>query len=367
MIAFEVTRLPEQTHLPLQVSIPSPNPEPNNPISQPQAQTISDWPRKPQALKRFTLSAIFSILGDLILFCAWLAILAFGIAVLNSDGVARRDIVFGDEALAQGQDCNMFKIPTLSPILFTATVGRRIKLLSMYRVERGERLEVLDRLIGSTTFMGALAAAFTRATLSGSFIARLLALAWALSPCAETVDQPTKGEAITVYNQTRPQWESRRIVFDIAYWKHVTADCLLRTTYVETEVTCQRRSCVASGVRQSLRPHLTSNHTFLDEETDIEDYSSYLTGLHEAVPGRASRPSVLSTYLARMLGIETTYWIATAATGYVLDPGRGNYTFGETRQAIRVIDKGNSTVDVVRSGGLFYLRPTAFNELYDLN
>ena len=52
----------------------------------------------------------------------------------------------------------------------------------MYRAEQGEKLGVLDRLIGSTTFMGTLITGITTGLSSSIWITFVLLLMWALSP-----------------------------------------------------------------------------------------------------------------------------------------------------------------------------------------
>ncbi|KAK4161712.1 hypothetical protein QBC43DRAFT_336965 [Cladorrhinum sp. PSN259] len=494
-----------------------------NTIQEPQ-----DWPHQPQLLKRFTSSTVFSVLGDLFLFCAWTAVLFFAAAIERSNGHSQGNLPFSEKALSQGKTV----IPTLFPILFAATVGRCLKLISMYRVEQGERLEVLDRLLGSTTFMGTFITAITMVSLSATAMTIALFLIWALSPLggqaafrsfywqANNTETPATfpylgsnntynipyfnsgrkfeiarvnalfsgsilgsrnsidssmdlwgnikipaiealaergtvpdsdgwydalnttttdyssllgipvrrdsavdnmlsrfvletsywtlqcsrigvgelGSVITDEKMTEslplnyttngalkmytnravdvqllrdsPTLEARRIVFDMAYWDHITADCRIQTTYVETEVTCKKRECTASRVRQSQKKHASQNYTFLDEEDGYRDNMPYFTGLVDALLGRTYYPSILTSYIARTLGVEpfagtepntgssnfwakyviklrtvihdtpndfiflfaqllNTYWMAASGTNYVLDGGvSGNYTAG---------------------------------------
>lgn len=130
----------------------------------------------PRPLKRGAWENGFSLAGDIFLLCAWLTVAAFAIGIARSGGVSKKDLVLSEELLSQAR----IIAPTLFPILFAATVGRSLKLLAMYRVERGERLGVLDQLQGSQSFVGAL---ITAATIRGAtFLTVVLLVMWSLSP-----------------------------------------------------------------------------------------------------------------------------------------------------------------------------------------
>ncbi|KAK0620072.1 hypothetical protein B0T14DRAFT_496681 [Immersiella caudata] len=134
------------------------------------------WPRMPRPLRRGAWETTFSLIGDIILICSWLTVAAFAIGIARSGGVAKSDLVLGEELLSQAR----IIAPTLFPILFAATVGRCLRLVAMYRVEQGERLGVLDQLQGSQSFVAAL---ITAVTLRGTtFLTILLVVTWALSP-----------------------------------------------------------------------------------------------------------------------------------------------------------------------------------------
>ncbi|KAK0643732.1 hypothetical protein B0T16DRAFT_494708 [Cercophora newfieldiana] len=134
------------------------------------------WPRMPRPLRRGAWETVFSLVGDIILLCAWLAVAAFAIGIARSGGVPRSDMLLSENLLSQAR----IIAPTLFPILFAATVGRCLRLISMYRVEQGERLGVLDQLHGSQSFVGTL---ITAATLRGAtFLTIALIVMWSLSP-----------------------------------------------------------------------------------------------------------------------------------------------------------------------------------------
>ncbi|KAK4161713.1 hypothetical protein QBC43DRAFT_93552 [Cladorrhinum sp. PSN259] len=136
---------------------------------------VSRWPQAPITLHRPVKMTIFSLTGDVILLFIWIALVIFAVAVARSNGESRENVIFG-----QSLDQASIIIPTFFPIFFAATVGRCIKLISLYRVEQGERLGVLDRLVGSTTMMGTLITAMTM--WSASVLTIILFIIWALSP-----------------------------------------------------------------------------------------------------------------------------------------------------------------------------------------
>ncbi|KAK3997760.1 hypothetical protein QBC44DRAFT_363951 [Cladorrhinum sp. PSN332] len=144
-----------------------PKPEPVNP----------SWPQGPIALKHPVTVTLFSVAGDLLLLFVWLALTAFAVTIARSHGAIRETIAFnGYGVLSQAR----IVIPTLFPIFFAATVGRCIRLISMCRVEHGERIGVLDRLLGSTTLMGTLIT--TVSMWSASLITAALLVVWTFSP-----------------------------------------------------------------------------------------------------------------------------------------------------------------------------------------
>ena len=158
--------------------------------------------------------------------------------------------------------------------------------------------------------------------------------------------------------------EARRIVVQIGDVRDIAADCLIQTTYVETEVHCRKATCAASRVRRSVnKPWYPSrNYTTLDEDRGYEYFHSLVQA--DPVGGEESQ-TVLSSHLARMLGItdyifhvetffefdgETelisaarsnppgfafalaqllnTHWVAAIGPRYVLNPNGANYSDG---------------------------------------
>ncbi|TKA66326.1 hypothetical protein B0A49_08043, partial [Cryomyces minteri] len=70
--------------------------------------------------------------------------------------------------------------PTILPLLFAATLGRALKAILFWRLERGERVGTLDVLAGSTTLVNTLGTQLSLRT--ASLIGVILLPLWALSP-----------------------------------------------------------------------------------------------------------------------------------------------------------------------------------------
>ncbi|KAF4556472.1 Hypothetical protein D9617_1g083500 [Elsinoe fawcettii] len=70
--------------------------------------------------------------------------------------------------------------PTLFPIIFAAITGRALKALARERLERGERLGILELLMSSRTVFGTIESQFVLGRVS--IVGLVLVLLWALSP-----------------------------------------------------------------------------------------------------------------------------------------------------------------------------------------
>ncbi|KAK4231900.1 hypothetical protein QBC38DRAFT_525679 [Podospora fimiseda] len=137
---------------------------------------IKNWPEGPIPLKHPIMLTTFSVIGDVLLLLIWLVLALFAITVARSDGQPRSIAYQKEWFLTQVT----ILVPTFFPIFFAGTVGRCIRLISMYRVEHGERIGTLDRLLGSTTLMGTLITASTM--WSFSIPTFVLPILWTLSP-----------------------------------------------------------------------------------------------------------------------------------------------------------------------------------------
>jgi hypothetical protein len=77
-------------------------------------------------------------------------------------------------------DKDSFQGPTVYPILFAAIIGRALKSIAFWKLERGGKIGTLDRLLGSMTIVQTV---FTQIQMrSVSLLGLLLIVIWSLSP-----------------------------------------------------------------------------------------------------------------------------------------------------------------------------------------
>src|SRR2546423_5123300 len=70
--------------------------------------------------------------------------------------------------------------PTVFSIMFAAIVGRALKSICLWRLQEGERIGLLDAMLGSMTITNAITTQISLRSLH--FVGILLVLLWALSP-----------------------------------------------------------------------------------------------------------------------------------------------------------------------------------------
>ncbi|PSN68120.1 hypothetical protein BS50DRAFT_475081, partial [Corynespora cassiicola Philippines] len=99
----------------------------------------------------------------------------YGSFIIHYDGVPISDA----SHLSILQDASGYG-PTVFPILFAAIVGQAMHAIAHWRLENGERMKVLDQLLGSTGIFSAVATQFKFQNM-GFVVASLICL-WALSP-----------------------------------------------------------------------------------------------------------------------------------------------------------------------------------------
>lgn len=74
------------------------------------------------------------------------------------------------------------KGPTVFPVLYALVVGGAIRSLAMWRLQTGERIYLLDLLLGSTTFGSTVATQLERQITQVDIVSLLLLVLWSLSP-----------------------------------------------------------------------------------------------------------------------------------------------------------------------------------------
>jgi hypothetical protein len=91
--------------------------------------------------------------------------------------------------------------PTIYPILFAAIIGRALKSIAFWKLERGGRIGTLDRLLGSMTIVQTVLTQIQ--TRSLSILGLLLITIWSLSPLGGQASLRIISSAIQPTNSTR--------------------------------------------------------------------------------------------------------------------------------------------------------------------
>jgi hypothetical protein len=92
--------------------------------------------------------------------------------------------------------------PTIYPILFAAVVGRALKSIAFWKLEKGGKIGTLDRLLGSMTIVQTV---LTQVQMrSWSFLSLLLIAIWSLSPLGSQASLRIIDSATQPRNTTRP-------------------------------------------------------------------------------------------------------------------------------------------------------------------
>ncbi|KEQ69868.1 hypothetical protein M436DRAFT_75635 [Aureobasidium namibiae CBS 147.97] len=92
--------------------------------------------------------------------------------------------------------------PTIYPILFAAVVGRALKSIAFWKLEKGGRIGTLDRLLGSITIFQTVLTQIQMRTWS--FLGLLLVAVWSLSPLGSQASLRIIDTATQPSNTSRP-------------------------------------------------------------------------------------------------------------------------------------------------------------------
>ncbi|KAK4494499.1 hypothetical protein PRZ48_014797 [Zasmidium cellare] len=141
------------------------------------AISSEDLPTQGQTLHRSRSNTSLEIFTDVVFALLAALFFVYGLYVVHFDGKA-----VADHRTATDRLINATKIqgPTIFPILFAAVLGRALKAIMLWRLERGERLGLLDLLAGSTTVVNTILTQLSLRILSAAGL--VLILAWAISP-----------------------------------------------------------------------------------------------------------------------------------------------------------------------------------------
>ena len=170
----------------------------------------SGWPVGPQPLHNSLADTIFDFIYDVTIVALSLVFLVFGLLVKQYDGAS----VDQHKGLTRGLIEATKYGPTIFPILFAAVVGRALKGLLSWRLERGAELGTLDVLSGSYTLVSTVITQLTLRILSVTGL--LLIILWALSPVGgqASLRVMTVGNA-TTNSTTSFEYVNRRTSFNL--------------------------------------------------------------------------------------------------------------------------------------------------------
>ncbi|KAI9746920.1 MAG: hypothetical protein M1835_002321, partial [Candelina submexicana] len=135
-------------------------------ITGPEAQTFPrGWPLAPKTLAKGLLSFLLTSLLDLLFVLLPVPFLALGIVAAKHDRVPVEHASYGPALLGAAKYVGLtlptrwiivltsiVKGPTLFPIVFAAITGHVMERIASMRLEQGERIGVLEQLLGSMTF-----------------------------------------------------------------------------------------------------------------------------------------------------------------------------------------------------------------------
>ncbi|THV68068.1 hypothetical protein D6D27_10133, partial [Aureobasidium pullulans] len=128
----------------------------------------------PANLTRWTASKLLSLVLDVVTILFSCIFLVYGLSIKTYDGLP----LDTSEAKLLKRASNL--APTIYPILFAAIVGKALKSIAFWKLERGSRVGVLDQLLGSTTIFQTIITQVQMRT--PGLVSVTLILTWALSP-----------------------------------------------------------------------------------------------------------------------------------------------------------------------------------------
>ena len=121
------------------------------------------WPSAPRPVKRSAAALVSELCVDTVLIVLSLLFFIFGLTVKHYDQVPTASIPRITALLVEvtkyvsltgecaGDALTYRQGPSVFPILFACVVGRAAHAVLLWRLERGERIGVLDLLAGSTS------------------------------------------------------------------------------------------------------------------------------------------------------------------------------------------------------------------------
>lgn len=153
--------------------------------------STNSLPKQGQTFRRSRSNATFEILTDFLFGLSSAVFFVYGLYVVHYNGkpvAEHRDAtnaLINATKIVRAWHSYMILLinlqgPTIFPILFAAVLGRALKAIMLWRIERGERLGLLDLLAGSTTVVNTILTQISLRIVSMAGV--ILIAAWAVSP-----------------------------------------------------------------------------------------------------------------------------------------------------------------------------------------
>jgi hypothetical protein len=134
------------------------------------------WPTAPSHIKHPPSEILLNVAFDMALFAFSGCFLVFSLVVMSYNGEPISENPTATSVLTRAAKYG----PTVFPLLFASVVGRATHALLLWRLEKGERIQVLDTLATSTSLTSTVTSQIQLRQLS--VLSVLLVVTWALSP-----------------------------------------------------------------------------------------------------------------------------------------------------------------------------------------
>ncbi|KAH6643779.1 hypothetical protein C7974DRAFT_5317 [Boeremia exigua] len=159
-------------------------------------KAIDAWPSTPNSIRKSWYNVAWGAFFDVSLLAGALAFLAFASLVSRYDQVSTQAYPHATERLQSAAKYG----PTVFPILFATILGRATHAILLWRLEKGERMGILDTLASSTSLTATVVSQFQLRSLS--VFGTALITVWALSPVGGQAS--LRQLSLGVHNQTLP-------------------------------------------------------------------------------------------------------------------------------------------------------------------
>ncbi|KAK6071616.1 hypothetical protein SCUP515_07813 [Seiridium cupressi] len=142
----------------------------------PSTQPPLHYQKPSQHVRRSPVSVAIDLLIDALLLAVGVAFLVFALVVLRFDETPFAENAHTADVLLRAAQVG----PTVLPIMFASIVGRGLKSIFAWRLEKGAKIGTLDVLAGSTSLSSVVLTHLTLRVFTS--LSAALILVWALSP-----------------------------------------------------------------------------------------------------------------------------------------------------------------------------------------